>query len=84
MASWGDINAVLNRLVRERIIASFWTNLADAKPPLVLHVIGSPSSPVDDRSAKALRNEVQDALAPWAPNATVTVDRSTAAEYRKR
>jgi hypothetical protein len=84
MASWGDINAVLNRLVREGTITAFWTNLGGTKPPLVLHVIVSPFGPADDRSAKALRLQIQDALAPWAPDASVTVDRSAPAGNLRR
>lgn len=29
MGSWGDVNAALNRLVREGVITGFRTNLAD-------------------------------------------------------
>jgi hypothetical protein len=76
MASWGDINAVLNRLVREEVVAGFWTNLGEPAPPFALHVIVRPPNPIGDQEASNIRARVQQALAHCAPEATVTVDRS--------
>jgi hypothetical protein len=76
MARWGDINAVLNRLVREEVVAGFWTNLGEPAPPFALHVIVRPPNPVGDHEASIIRTRVQQALAHCAPEATVTVDRS--------
>jgi hypothetical protein len=76
MARWGDINAVLNRLVREEVVAGFWTNLGEPAPPFALHVIVRPRNPVGDQEASIIRARVQQALANCAPEATVTVDRS--------
>jgi hypothetical protein len=76
MARWGDINAVLNRLVREEVVAGFWTNLGEPAPPLALHVIVRPRNPVGDHEASTIRARVEQALAHCAPEATVTVDRS--------
>jgi hypothetical protein len=76
MARWGDINAVLNRLVREDVVAGFWTNLGEPAPAFALHVIVRPPNPVGDQEASIIRERVQQALAHCAPEATVTVDRS--------
>ena len=76
MASWGDINAVLNRLVREGTIAGFWTNLGEAPTPFGLHVIVAPVGPVDQAGAEDLRARVAQRLEPLAADVTVTVDRS--------
>jgi hypothetical protein len=76
MATWGDINAVLNRLVRTAKIAGFWTNLAEARHPVALHVVVRPPGAVSETEALALRSLVEQELAPCAPDATVTVDRT--------
>jgi hypothetical protein len=76
MASWGDINSILNRLVREGEIGSFWTNLGDPKTALGLHVIVTPPRVVGDEEAAALRGRVEFALGRLNAGATVTVDRS--------
>jgi predicted TIM-barrel enzyme len=76
MATWGDINLALNRLVREGVITGFWTNLAEPRAPLGLHVIVSPPSVVDDAAALAIEAVVRDKLARCAPDAVITVDRS--------
>jgi|tagenome__1003787_1003787.scaffolds.fasta_scaffold18940738_2 hypothetical protein len=76
MATWGDINLVLNRLVREGVIGGFWTNLAGPRTPLGLQVIVAPPTQVDDAAALAIQTLVQDKLARCAPDAVVTVDRS--------
>jgi len=76
MATWGDINLVLNRLVREGVIGGFWTNLAGPRTPFGLQVIVAPPNQVDDAAAVAIQALVQDKLARCAPDAVVTVDRS--------
>jgi hypothetical protein len=78
VTSWGSINAVLNRLVREGVITAFKTNIADRRSALGLHVIVTGSG-VDDRAqAEALRRRVARELEPLSEGATVTVDRSGA------
>jgi predicted TIM-barrel enzyme len=76
MATWGDINLVLNRLVREGVIAGFWTNLAEPRAALGMQVIVAPATDVDDAAALAIQELVRDKLARCAPEAVVTVDRS--------
>jgi hypothetical protein len=76
MATWGDINLVLNRLVREGVITAFWTNLAEPRAAANLQVIVAPPADIDDSAAVAIQALVQEKLARCAPDAVVTVDRS--------
>jgi hypothetical protein len=75
-ASWGDVNAVLNRLVREGRIAGFWTNLAEPRSAVGLHIIVVPAGHVDEARSRELRTEVLERLAPLALDPVVTVDHS--------
>ena len=78
MTSWGSINIVLNRLVREGVITAFKTNIADRRSALGLHVIVTAPGVEDRARAEAVRRRVARELAPVAGDATVTVDRSGA------
>ena len=76
MTSWGSINAVLNRLVREGIITAFKTNIADRQSGLGLHVIVTASGVDDQAKAEEVRRQVARELEPVIDGATVTVDQS--------
>lgn len=69
MASWGDINATLNRLVRDGTIAAFKTNRGD-KTSRGLHVDVTPGA---DGDADAVRNLIMGVLTPLDDEVTVTV-----------
>jgi hypothetical protein len=79
MASWGDLNARLNRLVRDGVISGFRTNLA-TRPDLSslrITVAPGPAAPVAAgrlTAADALRARVALALGGIAPEAAVTVE----------
>ena len=73
--AWGDVNAVLNRLVAEGLIAAFRTNFDAATFDIGLHVLVTPVHAISDQEADALRSQIEDALA-FAGALTVTVDRS--------
>jgi adenine/guanine phosphoribosyltransferase-like PRPP-binding protein len=75
-ASWGDVNAVLNRLVRDGRIAGFWTNFSEARSSGGLHVIVVPAGLLDESGTRELRAEIVERLAPLALDPVVTVDRS--------
>ncbi len=68
--SWGRVNAVLNRLRREGVIAGYWTNLGHPSRALGLHVIVARSDGADREDTRAA---VTRALACVAPRSTVTV-----------
>ena len=83
VTSWGAVNAVLNRLVREGVIAGFRTNLGDARATAGLHVIASAPELVDRRKPSydpekvvALRQRIARDLSRCAPGVTVTVEGS--------
>ena len=82
MALWGEVNVALNRLVAAGVIQRFWTNLADRKPLLALHVVVSPPQPVDGTGAELIRNAVAAALEPLTEDVVVTVDQSGSDELR--
>ena len=69
MASWGDINASLNRLVREGVIRSFRTNRAD-KSQAGLHVSIVPG---DGADPEAVRSQIVDLLSGMDDDVTVTL-----------
>ena len=69
MASWGDINAALNRLVREGVIAGFKTNRSD-KSREGLHVEVTPAGGDD---VESLRSRIMGVLTPLDDEVTVTV-----------
>ncbi|WP_375461050.1 hypothetical protein [uncultured Enterovirga sp.] len=70
MASWGDINAALNRLVREGVIAGFKTNRGDKSLDSSLHVNVTPA-PNDD--VDTVRDRILSVLTPLDDEVTVTV-----------
>jgi hypothetical protein len=78
MASWGDVNAALNRLVREGVITGFRTNISEPSSTLALHVVITTDAALDGAGALAARARVEKQLEPLVPGAVVTVDRSAA------
>ena len=72
---WGDVNAALNRLVADGVIAAFKTSFGGPAPEMGAHVIVTPVERVTDLHAEEIRSRVEGALADLVP-ATVTVDRS--------
>ncbi len=70
MASWGDINAALNRLVREGAIAGFKTNRGEKSHQAGLHVSVVPK---DGDDAEGLRERILGVLTPLDDEVTVTV-----------
>ena len=78
MTSWGSINAVLNRLVREGVITAFKTNIADRQSAAGLHVVVTASGSDADGKAEDVRRQVARELEPLTEGVTVTVDRSGA------
>ncbi len=78
LTSWGAINAVLNRLVREGVITAFRTNIADRQSALGFHVIVTAPGAPDRARAEDVRRQVARELEPLIADAVVTVDRSGA------
>jgi hypothetical protein len=76
MTSWGSVNAILNGLVRDGVIAAFRTNIADHQSALGLHVIVTAAGAEDGARAEAVRRRVAGALKTLIEDAVVTVDRS--------
>jgi len=76
MASWGDINAALNRLVREGVIAGFKTNRGDKSHRDGLLVNVQPGAGGD---AEGIRSQILAVLAPLDDEVTVTVAGDNAA-----
>lgn len=74
MASWGDINAALNRLVREGVIAGFKTNRGEKSHDGGLHVSVTPKA---DDDVDGVKSRIMSVLTPLDEDVTVTV--STAA-----
>jgi len=72
---WGDVNAALNRLVADGVIAAFKTSFGDLAPEMGAHVIVTPVERVADLHVEEIRSRVESALADLVP-ATVIVDRS--------
>ena len=70
MASWGDINAALNRLVREGAIAGFRTNRGDKTPGAGLKVN---IVPVAEDDVETIRTRILGILTPLDDEVTVTV-----------
>ncbi|HEV2557348.1 MAG TPA: hypothetical protein VGU45_01855 [Microvirga sp.] len=79
MALWGDLNAILNRLVSAGVIARFWTNLGQRQPLLALQIIVWPPGPIDDHGAEVIRSAVADQVAPLIEDVTITVSRDASA-----
>ena len=76
MASWGDINAALNRLVREGVISGFKTNRGDKSHMQGLHVNVVPGS---DGDVEGIRSQILAVLTPLDDEVTVTVGADGAA-----
>ena len=76
MTSWGDVNVVMNRLVREGVIESFRTNRAQKAPDLGLQVFIV--LPKAAQSAEEIHNQVVAKLGAIADDVVVTVDHSEA------
>jgi hypothetical protein len=81
MASWGDVNAALNRLVREGVITGFKTNLAnpDRGPELLVAatatvVADSDAAGYDRAAVESIREVVANRLAALVENARVTIE----------
>jgi len=79
MASWGDINVALNRLVDAGTITSFRTNHANRTDHLGLHVVAitpaadRQSPDFDPQRIEMVRQQVAEAVAGLTADATVTV-----------
>ncbi|HEX2556142.1 MAG TPA: hypothetical protein VHL98_20780 [Microvirga sp.] len=73
---WGAINAALNGLVRDGVIAAFKTNLAEPATPFGLHVTVTAPGADDDAGVEEVRRKVLAALDELGEDATVTVNRS--------
>ena len=70
MASWGDINAALNGLVRDGLITGFKTNRGDKSHQDGLHVNVVPSEGGD---VEGIRTRILAVLTPLDDEVTVTV-----------
>jgi hypothetical protein len=70
MASWGDINAALNGLVREGVITGFKTNRGDKSHQAGLHVDVVSGA---DGDVEGVRTRILDVLTPLDDEVTVTV-----------
>jgi hypothetical protein len=70
MALRGDINKVLNGLVREGVISAFQTNFDGPSEAFGVHVIVTPTTATN---REAVRNTVAQALGALAREVTVTV-----------
>ncbi len=81
MGSWGDVNAALNRLVREGVITGFRTNLADpdrgpdlritATAPVVLD---TKASGYDPAAVEQVRRTILDRLTMLVESPRVTIE----------
>ena len=76
MASWGDINAALNRLVREGVITGFKTNRGDKSHQDGLHVSVVPGTSGD---VEGIRSQILAVLTPLDDEVTVSVNAEGAA-----
>ena len=75
MASWGDINAALNGLVREGVISGFKTNRGDKSHDVGLHVrVTAPEGESED----SVRAKIMNLLEPLDDEVTVSVGELTA------
>jgi hypothetical protein len=84
MASWGDLNARLNRLVREGVISGFRTNLADRPDLSQLAVVVIPGRDSLATHPEDLRRHIGAALAGIAPDAAITVEEHQAAPRARK
>jgi len=79
VASRGSLNAVLNRLVRQRVITAFRTNLGDRDATDMQVVISadleaSPRSALDEKRREQIRQHVARELEPLALAVTVITE----------
>ncbi len=77
MASWGDLNARLNGLVRAGIISAFRTNVGTRAPGAELAVVVRPPNGTPDGAEgdhANLRRRVGLALATIAPGARISIE----------
>src|SRR5215207_94622 len=72
---WGDVNAALNRLVADGVIAAFKASFSGPAPEMGAYVIVTPVERVTDLHVEEIRSRVESALADLVP-ATVILDRS--------
>ena len=70
MASWGDINAALNRLVREGVITGFKTNRGEKSLDSALRVSVTTGP---DGDPESVRSQIMTVLTPLDDEVTVTV-----------
>jgi hypothetical protein len=70
----GDLNAVLNRLVREGVIAAFRTNFSVKDSPAGLCVMVTPNG----ADAGSVKDQVHQALAPLARDGIITIEDQSA------
>lgn len=66
----GDVNAILNRLVREGVISAFQTNFGTPPEAFGVHIIITPPSASD---REAVRRTVGQALDGLSEQVTITV-----------
>lgn len=66
----GDVNAILNRLVREGVISAFQTNFGTPAEAYGVHVIITPGSATD---GERVRRTVSQALENLSEQVTITV-----------
>ena len=66
----GDVNAILNRLVREGVISAFQTNFGTPAEAYGVHVIITPGSATD---RERVRSIVAQALQNLSEQVTITV-----------
>jgi hypothetical protein len=85
MASWGDINSVLNRLVREGVITGFSTNLSRRSEPVALHVVATApvvtdlgAAEYDPGAIEAIRTRILGELQRYDEAPTVTIEGAAA------
>ena len=69
----GNVNAALNRLCRDGVIAQFKTNFMSPSKEWGVHVIVAPPEELVGERIKALLDKVAEALEPLSIAVTVTV-----------
>ncbi len=70
----GDLNAVLNRLVRESVITAFRTNFSVKNNSAGLHIAVTPNG----ADADGVKEQIHQALGPLAREVTVTIQDQSA------
>lgn len=77
---WGNVNAALNRLTREGVIAGFKTNFGRTMPPGEPHVVITVGPATAGTKEEDLIRQVASVLDPVIEGCTITIDRSAAAK----